>query len=162
MNFNIPPSQIVGTFTDNYDPNSYRTKYDIAMNQKFCCSNSKESYKNKLNSTSEPIERKIIFNLKIPIPDIKEINFNISQDSAEENNNIMTNVIISNTNPTRTITYYDDVSIEMKAGDNIVRFYILNAIPSQSLISVTNKNCFYISQRGNITYIDYDKCCFQG
>lgn len=45
MNFNIPSSQIVGTFTDSYDPNSYRTKYDIAMNQKFCCSVSKESYK---------------------------------------------------------------------------------------------------------------------
>ncbi len=49
MNFNIPSSQIVGTFTDSYDPNSYRTKYDIAMNQKFCCSVSKESYKYTAN-----------------------------------------------------------------------------------------------------------------
>lgn len=58
MRFNIPSSQIVGTFTDNYDPNSYRTKYDIDLNKKFCCSNSKESYKYTLNSTSELLKEK--------------------------------------------------------------------------------------------------------
>lgn len=68
MNFNIPSSQIVGTFTDSYDPNSYRTKYDIAMNQKFCCSDTKESYRYTVNSTSEPIKRQIIFSSRNPCP----------------------------------------------------------------------------------------------
>lgn len=39
---------------------------------------------------------------------------------------------------------------------------IVDGTPDESLISMTGKNCFYISQRGNITYVDYDKCCFQG
>ncbi len=38
MRFNIPSSQIVGTFSDNYDPNSYRTKYDIALNKNWLLS----------------------------------------------------------------------------------------------------------------------------
>ena len=57
MNFNIPSSQIVGIFTDSYDPNSYRTKYDITLNKKFC-SNSKESCKHTLNSTYGLIKEK--------------------------------------------------------------------------------------------------------
>lgn len=43
------------------------TKYDIAMSQKFCCSNSKESYRYTVNSTSDPIKRQIVFNSKINV-----------------------------------------------------------------------------------------------
>lgn len=162
MRFNIPSSQIVGTFSDNYDPNSYRTKYDIALNKKFCCSNSKESYKYTLNSTSESIERKIIFNLKIPIPDDIGISFTIGGSPVKNNEN-RSNVIISNKNPTKTITYYNNVYVDMTRSSNYKSlFRIFNGIPSESLISVNDKNCFYISQRGNTTYVDYDKCCYQG
>tara|TARA_Y100000389_G_scaffold165127_1_gene169191 strand:- start:134 stop:490 length:357 start_codon:yes stop_codon:yes gene_type:complete len=41
----IPQNQIRGSFQDVYNPDSYRTQYDIEMNKKFCCNNNvKESY----------------------------------------------------------------------------------------------------------------------
>lgn len=41
-------------------------------------------------------------------------------------------------------------------------FTIYNGVPRESLITVIDKKCFYITQKGNTTYIDYDKCCYQG
>ena len=35
----IPQNQISGSFQDVYNPDSYRTQYDIEMNKKFCCNN---------------------------------------------------------------------------------------------------------------------------
>ncbi len=41
----LPQNTIRGTFQDIYNPDSYRTQYDIDMNKKFCCNNNvKESY----------------------------------------------------------------------------------------------------------------------
>ena len=40
-------------------------------------------------------------------------------------------------------------------------FTIDNGVPRESLITVINKKCFYITEKGNTTYIDYDKCCYQ-
>lgn len=159
MNFNIPLSQVVGTFTDSYVPNSYRTKYDIAMNQRFCCSDSKESYIYIVNSTSEPIKRQIIFNSNIPPEDNIIFDGSGRQVKNIDNNNFSITV----TNKSQTITYYNDIQIVMNATNGITfRFEIKNGIPSESLISVGNKKCFYITQKGNTTYIDYDMCCYQG
>lgn len=167
MNFNIPPSQIVGTFTDSYDPNSYRTKYDIAMNQKFCCSVSKESYKYTVNSTSDdvPIKRQIIFNSTnqtLPYNGIQVTGGGpaIVIDGKRQSNDFD----ITITNESIPITYYNDIQIivTFPMWQSFFRFKIENGIPDESIISVGDKNCLYITQKGNTTYVDFDKCCYQG
>lgn len=55
----ISQNTINGSFQDVYNPDSYRTQYDIEMNKKFCCNkNVKESYQdvNKCKKCKYPLK----------------------------------------------------------------------------------------------------------
>jgi hypothetical protein len=52
----IQGNQIQNVFKDDYNPNSYRTQYDIALNNKFCCNkNIKESFQHQCKDCKYPL-----------------------------------------------------------------------------------------------------------
>ena len=60
--------QTQNVFKDVYNPNSYRTNYDIALNNKFCCNkNIKETYQHQCKNCKYPLRGKS--NCTVSCPD---------------------------------------------------------------------------------------------